>query len=211
MKTGDLISRLAADTAPRRSPARSLWLAVALGIVLATAAMLLSVGTRPDLAMAAGTWRFLMKAAVMLTLAVTSLLVLRLAVYPEGLYRAPLWSVLTAPALLLAMTAIELAVLPRGEWGAAAVGTNWASCLVLVPAFGIAPLAVTLWAIRQGASTRPVLTGFLAGLLSGGVAATVYAAHCLDDSPLFVVLWYPVGIMLLGIVGAVMGRQVLRW
>lgn len=211
MKTDDLITRLAADTAPRRSPAAMLWVAVAMGIVLAAAAMLLSVGPRPDIATAVDTWRFLVKAVVMLTLAATSLLVLRSAIYPEGMERAPLWSVLAAPVLLAATVVIELAVLPRGNWGTAAVGTNWASCLILVPAFGLAPLAVALWAIRQGASTRPMLTGFLAGLLAGGIAATAYAAHCPDDSPLFVVLWYPVGILLLGALGAVLGRQVLRW
>ncbi|MCA3573652.1 MAG: DUF1109 family protein [Aestuariivirga sp.] len=211
MKTDDLIQRLAADTGSRPAPAAALWLAVGAAIVLAAAAMLLSVGPRPDLATAAGTWRFLAKAAVMVTLAATSLLVLRRAIYPEGLAEVRLWAMLAAPALLLAMVAIELMLMPSTSWGAAATGTNWASCLVLVPAFGILPLAVALWAIRQGAPTRPMLTGFIAGLLSGGIAATAYATHCPDDSPLFVVLWYPVGILLLGIAGAVLGRRVLRW
>lgn len=211
MKTDDLITRLAADTAPRRQPAADLTLAVAGGMVLAAAAMLLSVGTRPDLATAVETWRFLAKAAVMLTLAASSLFLLRRAIYPEGLDRAPLWAVFAAPALLIVTIALELALLPRSDWGAAAVGTNWADCLILVPAFGIAPLALALWGIRQGASTRPALTGFLAGLLAGGIAATTYAVHCPDDSPLFVMLWYPLGILLLGAAGAVLGRQVLRW
>ena len=211
MKTDDLIQRLAADTASRRVPSAALWLAFAVAMLLAAAAMLLSVGPRPDLAQATGTWRFLAKGAVMVTLAVTSLLVLRRAIYPEGLSEVPLWAMLAAPALLLATVAVELALIPSASWGVAAMGTNWGSCLVFVPAFGILPLAVALWAIRQGAPTRPMLTGFIAGLLSGGIAATAYATHCPDDSPLFVVLWYPVGILLLGIAGAVLGRRVLRW
>ena len=211
MKTDDLIQHLAADTGPHRAPAAALWLAVAAAILLAAAALLLSVGPRPDLAEATGTWRFVAKTAVMVTLAVTSLLVLRRAIYPEGLAEAPLWAMLAAPALLLATVLIELALIPSTAWSVAATGTNWASCLTLVPAFGILPLAVSLWAIRQGAPTRPMLTGFIAGLLSGGIAATAYATHCPDDSPLFVVLWYPVGILLLGIAGALLGRRVLRW
>lgn len=211
MKTDDLITRLAADSAPRHPPAALLWLALLLGIVLAAAAMLMTVGPRPDIATAAQTWRFVLKALIMVTLAGTTFFLLRRAIYPEGLDRAPLWTMLAAPLLLVATVLVELSILPRGDWGKAAVGTNWAYCLVLVPAFGIAPLAVALWAIRQGASTRPALTGFLAGLMAGGIAATAYAAHCPDDSPLFVMLWYPVGIMALAVAGALLGRRLLRW
>ncbi len=211
MKTEDLISRLSADTGRRRSPAAALGLALLAACLLAVAALLLTVGPRPDLATAAGTWRFDIKAAVMLTLAASAFVLLRRAIYPEGLERAPLWLIWAAPALLLASVAYELLLLPPAAWASAAVGTNWAYCLILVPAFGVAPLAVALWAIRQGASTQPVLTGLLAGLLAGGIAATAYAAHCPDDSPLFVVLWYPVGILALALAGALLGRQVLRW
>ena len=212
MKTDDLISRLSADHQPLHRPAiRSLALAVALAILFAGAAMLLTIGLRPDFAAATATWRFDMKFVVTLTLATSAFFLLRQAIYPEGLNRAPLWVILAAPALLLAAVAYELAVLPASAWRAAAVGTNWFHCLTLVPAFGIVPLAIALWGIRQGASTRPMLTGFLSGLLAGGIAATFYAANCTDDSPLFVMTWYPVGILGLGFIGALAGRQVLRW
>ena len=63
--------------------------------------------------------------------------------------------------------------------------------------------------------TRPgevaVLTGFLAGLLAGGLGAAAYAADCPDDSPLFVMTWYPVGILALGALGAFAGSKLLRW
>jgi hypothetical protein len=212
MNTEQLISRLAADTPPERSsPTRALMLAAAVACVFAGAAMLLTVGPRPDIATAAGTWRFDMKFVVTLTLAATALLLLRRAIYPEGLEKAPLWTIFAAPVVLLAAVAVELSLLPAAHWGATALGTNWWHCLTLVPAFGIVPLAIGLWGIRQGAPTRPMLSGLLAGLFAGGIAATAYAANCTDDSPLFVVAWYPIGILGLGIVGAQAGRIVLRW
>jgi hypothetical protein len=64
--------------------------------------------------------------------------------------------------------------------------------------------------LRQGAATRPALSGAAAGLMSGGLAATVYAAHCTDDSPLFVATWYSIGIAGLTVVGAAAGSRVLR-
>ena len=80
-----------------------------------------------------------------------------------------------------------------------------------MPAFGFLPLVLALWALRQGAPSRPALTGFLCGLLAGGLGAAAYAANCPDDSPFFVATWYPVGILGLGLVGAVAGHRLLRW
>ena len=76
---------------------------------------------------------------------------------------------------------------------------------------GVGPLAVLLLAMRHGASTRPSLTGAVAGLVAGGLAATFYAAHCTDDSPLFVATWYPIAIGMLAILGAIAGKILIRW
>ena len=71
-------------------------------------------------------------------------------------------------------------------------------------------LAAALFGLRHGAATRPTAAGASAGLLSGGLAATVYAAHCPDDSPLFVATWYSIGIGLVAGAGALAGRRMLR-
>ena len=113
--------------------------------------------------------------------------------------------------MLAAAVVCELAVLPAAAWRPALIGTNWIHCLTLVPVFGVLPLVLALWGLRHGAATRPALTGFLAGLLAGGLGAAAYAAVCPDDSPLFVMTWYPVGILALGALGAVAGQRVLRW
>jgi hypothetical protein len=212
MKTDDLIARLSADHPPPQRPAgQSLAVATLLAIACAAGVMLLTTGLRPDFAAALGTWRFDMKFVVTLTLASSAFFLLRRAIYPEGFARAPLWIILAAPALLAAAVVYELAVLPASAWRSAQMGTNWLHCLVLVPLFGLLPLVLALWGVRQGAPTRPVLTGFLAGLLAGGLGAAAYAANCPDDSPLFVMTWYPAGILGLGAIGAVAGGRVLRW
>jgi hypothetical protein len=56
-----------------------------------------------------------------------------------------------------------------------------------------------------------VLAGAVAGLLAGGLAATFYAAHCFDDSPLFVATWYTIAIIILAALGALGGRFFVRW
>jgi hypothetical protein len=51
----------------------------------------------------------------------------------------------------------------------------------------------------------------MAGLISAGLAATVYASHCTDDSPLFVATWYTIAIAAVTAVGALIGAKVLRF
>jgi hypothetical protein len=58
---------------------------------------------------------------------------------------------------------------------------------------------------------HPGLAGALAGLLSGTIGATIYAAHCPDDSPLFLMTWYGLSVAMMTLAGALLGARVLRW
>jgi hypothetical protein len=72
-------------------------------------------------------------------------------------------------------------------------------------------LAAFLIALRQGAPSRPALTGAVAGLASTGIAATLYASHCTNDSPLFMGAWYVIGTIVVAAAGAYFGDRLLRW
>jgi hypothetical protein len=65
--------------------------------------------------------------------------------------------------------------------------------------------------LRHGAPARPAVAGAFAGLLSAGLAATLYASHCTDDSPLFVATWYSIATLLVTAIGALAGSRVLRF
>jgi hypothetical protein len=47
--------------------------------------------------------------------------------------------------------------------------------------------------------------------LSAGLAATLYASHCTDDSPLFVATWYTLSTALVTAIGALAGSKLLRF
>ncbi len=212
MDTNELIETLAADS---RQPAPSLssvwWGAAGLAVALAAIVFFATLGLRPDFATAAETPRFLLKFVVTITLAVTAFGLARALSRPGEDWRRVLPYLAVAPALIVMAVVGELLLLPPDVWAARMIGTNSMVCLTYVPLIGIGPLAVFLFALRHGAPTRPGLAGAVAGLLAGGIAATLYAAQCTDDFPLFVATWYPIAIAGLVLVGAVGAKTSVRW
>ncbi|WP_353645227.1 NrsF family protein [Mesorhizobium sp. WSM2239] len=212
MDTHDLIKALAADT---RRPAASLssvwWGAAVLAVAFAAVVFFVTLGPRPDIAAAAETPRFLFKFVATVTLAASAFGLARALSRPGKSWRRAIPFLATAPVLVAIAVIVELIALPRDAWSARMVGTNSLVCLTYIPLIGIGPLAIFLLALRQGAPTRPRLAGAVAGLVAGGIAATLYAAHCTDDSPLFVATWYTVAIAGLALVGAAAADRFVRW
>jgi hypothetical protein len=114
-------------------------------------------------------------------------------------------------ALAGAAIAIELATTSGASWGPRLVGSNAMVCLTTIPVLAIAPLALVLAILRTGAPASPALAGAAAGLLAATAGAALYAFHCFDDSPLFVVTWYSLAAIPVVALGAIAGRRVLRW
>ncbi|MBL8593690.1 MAG: DUF1109 family protein [Devosia sp.] len=212
MTTEELIAALVADLPTRRHPPQALLPAAVLAsVVWAGAALTLTIGVRPDLAIVAGTGAFLFKFVVTITLAATALGLVRSSFSPGFPSTPAPWILLFAPALLAVAVVIELQTLDSGLWAMAATGKNRLLCLVAIPALGIVPLGGLILVLRRGAPMRPTLAGFYAGTLAGGIAATAYALYCTDDSALFMATCYSPAIAALAGLGAVLGRRLLRW
>jgi hypothetical protein len=211
MDTERLISTLAADGGYREPPVRRrLAAALALAWPLALAMLLISLGLRPDIAAAIGNPLFALKFAVTLALAGAAI-VLALQLSRPGATLRHGW-LLLIPVLLLALGIGGEMLLPqRAPMLTRLVGNNSMLCLGTIPLLSLPLLAAALIGLRQGATTRPVLLGALAGLAAAGLAATLYAAHCADDSPLFVATWYSLAAALVAGLGALAGSRLLRF
>jgi hypothetical protein len=211
MKTDDLIAALSAD-APAHRPLRRLFAAAAiLGALIAFPLFMLTLGPRPDIHQAMHTVRFDFKFVVTIVLAVTAFFVVRDMARPEVRHSRMRPLLLLAPALLAVAVAIEMMAVPSGLWMPRLIGHNMRFCTTMIPVFSIAPLALMLWVLRLGAPQHPMRAGAVAGLVAGGIGATFYAAHCFDDSPLFVAAWYTLAIAFVAAAGALLGRKLLRW
>ncbi|MGV1838206.1 NrsF family protein [Rhizobium rhizogenes] len=211
MKTDDLIHLLAQDAPVRTRIGPALTLAAIGGILISGAMFFAAIGFRADIGSAMETVRFLFKFVVTIALAVTASAV----VFRIGRPGVPLrlwgWMLLAAPLLLAVAALIEMMVMPADSWRPRMMGHNARFCLTIIPLLSIGPLVCFLFALRQGAPERPGVAGAVAGLAASGIAATFYASNCTDDSPLFVLLWYPLAIAIVTAVGYVAGRRLLRW
>ena len=213
MDTNDLIKALAADaTSTRPTPILKVWtLAILAAVCVAALVFFGTLGPRPDISQAAQTPRFLFKFVATGVLVAVAFIALRIISRPDGdgrrariLFAAPLG------VLAIAVMA-ELAAIPASDWKGRLVGTNSILCLTFIPLIGLAPLALFLAGLRHGAPSSPRLAGAVAGSLAGGIAATFYAAHCIDDSPLFIAVWYTMAIALLSLAGAIISAKTSRW
>lgn len=212
MNADELIRVLAADS-HARAPRLNLSIAgaAAIGTVFALVLFFATIGPRPGLASAIHDPRVILKFLTSLSLAVAAGGLLLRVIRP-GAGRGWWALALLCPVVLMALGAIgELNAFPPQTWGARLVGRFAPFCLVCVPLLSAPILAALLYVLRQGAPTRPGLAGAIAGLVAGGAGAFIYAAHCPDDSPLFLMTWYSLSVAFVTLGGALIGKRVLRW
>jgi len=212
METEQLIRTLAADNAHR---ARPVGLVLALALLAAApvsmAMFLTELGVRPDVMTAMHNPFFDLKFVVTLALAISAIVVSLHLSRPEASLKGWAWLLLIPVGILATAMAGEMMMPQRLPMMTRLIGSNSRVCMTAIPLLSLPLLAAALIGLRHGAPTRPAVAGAIAGLLSAGLAATLYASHCTDDSPLFVATWYPIAIALVTAIGALAGSRVLRF
>jgi hypothetical protein len=219
MQTDQLIRTLAADNAHR---ARPVGFVLMLALLAAAPVSLLmffaALGVRPDVMTAMHNPFFDLKFAVTLALAIAAISVSLHLSRPEASLRGWGWLLLIPVGFLAAgilgemMMPQRMLTMPqRLPMMVRLVGSNSRICMTAIPLLSLPLLAAALVGLRHGAPARPAVTGAIAGLLSAGLAATLYASHCTDDSPLFVATWYTIATALITAIGALAGSRMLRF
>ncbi|MBW7964290.1 NrsF family protein [Bradyrhizobium sp. BR 10261] len=212
MDTDQLIRTLAADNthrAPRVGALLTTGLLVAAPFSILIFATFL--GVRPDVMTAMHNPFFDAKFAVTLSLAIPAIIISLHLSRPEALMRGWGWLLLLPVGLLALAIGSEAMMAPAMPMTMRLVGKNSRWCMLAIPAMSLPLLAGALFGLRHGAPSRPAQAGALAGLLSAGLAATLYASHCTDDSPLFVATWYTIATAVVTAIGAAVGSRVLRY
>jgi hypothetical protein len=212
METDQLIRTLAADNTER---ARPVGFVLALALVAAAPVSVVmffaTLGVRPDVMTAMHNPFFDLKFAVTLALAISAVVVSLHLSRPEALLRGWALLLLIPAGLLAAGIGGEMMMPQRLPMMTRLIGQNSRACMTTIPLMSLPLLAGALYGLRHGAPTRPAVAGAIAGLLSAGLAATLYASHCTDDSPLFVMTWYTIATAVVTAIGALVGSRVLRF
>jgi hypothetical protein len=212
METDQLIRTLAADNAHRARPVGFvLALALLAAAPVSVAMFFAGLGVRPDVMTAMHNPFFDLKFLVTLALAIPAIAISLHLSRPEASLPGWAWLLLIPAGLLVAGIGSEMMLPQRLPMMTRLVGSNSRLCMTAIPLMSLPLLAAALIGLRHGASTRPAMTGAIAGLLSAGLAATLYASHCTDDSPLFVATWYTIATALVTAIGALAGSRVLRF
>jgi hypothetical protein len=212
MDTDRLLLALAADNDHRPQPVRT-QLAVALLIAMPVVAamMLVTIGLRPDFMAAMRNPFFDLKFVITLALAIPAIVISVHLSRPEAVLGRWVWMLLLSPFILVGAIIAEMMMPQRAPMMTRMMGKASMLCTAAISLLSLPILGAVLLALRQGATSRPAFVGALAGLMSSGLAATVYATHCTDDSPLFVAVWYTIATIVVTALGAFAGTRVLRY
>ena len=212
METDQLIRTLAADNAHRARPVGFvLALALLSAAPVSVAMFFAELGVRPDVMIAMRNPFFDLKFAVTLALAISAIAVSLHLSRPEASLRGWVWMLLVPAGFLVVGIGSEMMLPQRLPMMTRLIGSNSRICMTAIPLMSLPLLAAALIGLRHGAPARPAVAGAVAGLLSAGLAATLYASHCTDDSPLFVATWYSIAAALVAAIGALAGSRVLRF
>lgn len=213
MDTQTLIQRLSGDldTARRHhrpSPGLQLGLVTLASAALVVSTVFAGLEVRADLSQTLGSARGLAKFAAMGFAVALAWVALARSLEPGRPVLSRELGV--AIVLLLAWCIGWISTSPAGA------GTIWGTgnplgCVLSILGLALAPLGAVLAILRSGAPTRPGLTGAVAGILAGAVAAFGFGFACPADMNPYVATWYPAAIALVAALGAGIGRHILAW
>ena len=213
MKTEDLIEALAADlpAAKPRQVERRLLLALMGGGLLIVLGVDLWLGFRDDLTSAMMGPNFWVKAAYSGALGIIGFWLLDRLGRPGSRIAGPLIALATVLAVAAGFATWEFMTMAEAERMPALMGESARECAPLILILSLIAAPFVFGAARGFAPMRPGAAGAAAGLLTAGLATTLYGLHCPEHTAGFVVVWYSLGIALTAAVGAVVGKFLFRW
>ncbi|MBW9071708.1 NrsF family protein [Agrobacterium deltaense] len=212
-KTEDIIDQLAGDLKPVPAFAleRRLALAALPALGVSLLLMVVILGLRSDMNDAMTEPGFWVKSAYNVLLAVTAFFAVMRLARPDG-DRGGLFAWLAVIFVAMAVIAlVQLGFAVPGTYRTLILGSSALHCPFLIVAFALPLFIANFSILKRSAPADPTLAGFAAGIAAGAAGAWVYSWFCTENGMAFVLIWYSLGILLTGIIGAFAGSRLLHW
>ncbi|MDS7597682.1 NrsF family protein [Agrobacterium tumefaciens] len=213
-KTDDIIESLTRDLKPVSAHAleRRLVFAALPALCVSLLMLFLFFSLRGDMAEMWTEPVFWVKSAYNALLAIIAFAALTRLARPDG-ERGYLFVWVAVIFVAMAMIAlVQLGFAVPDTYSALIFGSSPLRCPVLIVTFSLPVFLANLAALKRSAApASPCLAGFVAGIASGASGAWLYSWFCAENGMPFVLIWYSLGILLTGLVGAIAGRRLLRW
>ncbi|HUO93379.1 MAG TPA: DUF1109 domain-containing protein [Rhizomicrobium sp.] len=213
MKTDELIENLSEtlEPVPRHWVLRQLLEGVGAGALVSFLILWVSMGFRPDLATAIHTSAYWMKFFYTLALALLGFWATERLARPSS--KAG-WAFLGIALVIFALTVLsgmQLMHAPAAARMPMIMGHSSRVCPWLIIGLSVPIFAGTFWSLQKLAPTRTVLAGTVAGFASGALGAWIYAFRCDETTAPFLLIFFTLGMAVVGLAGGLVARRVLRW
>lgn len=218
--TNNLIAQLAQDTKPAKPAFKPFnQVLVLLGILsLYAFGAQLYLGLRPDLINRLTDFWFEAEITALWFLILTSAFASIAAMAPDA-YQKPIalklpYIVFAALILILGyqlMTNGELASHPLGSIMQKVIDTHGMECSICIALISMVPSAFVFALIKRGASVRPFMAGSFAVFTAAGIGCLTLRLAEPNDSLLHMVQWHYLPTLCLAIIGAYLGKWLLKW
>lgn len=209
MKTNDWIDVLAHPAAQMGgvSPwTQRSWLAA--GALLSLLLCLMLFGVNASWTEWLSTWRYEFKAGFALVVLLLSAAAWTRLLKPG----ANQGTLLKASGAIWLLVLLAASVLPANDAPSTDIFQgSWKECAPSIVLLAL-PVWLVMWRVaKDQAPVHLRSTGAAMGAVAGGAGALIYSLHCTEFAPMFVAVWYGVGMAFCALLGLLLAPRILRW
>lgn len=213
--TNDLIAQLAQDTKPAKKPLHpGLLMLLLLGVLFVySIGAQVYLGLRPDLANRLTDPWFEAETVALWFLIITSAVASITAMAPDA-YQKPIR--LQLPYVVFAALIVILGyqmifIQDMSKLVTEVTNTAGMECSICIALISLIPSALIFALIRQGATVHPLMAGSYAVLTATGVGCFALRLAEPNDSLMHLTQWHYLPTLLFAMIGAALGKWLLKW
>lgn len=212
-KISDLIAKLSNEAKlvePLENPSR---LAARILSILILYAFIVQyiIGLREDFTVQITRALFIVELVLFFLLFASSTVSAALSIYPDSYQKSYLQKIPFIIFIFLAVVFVAQLFIPSDAKMLMPENFHKMGCSISILFFSLVPSLIIFGFLRKGASTIPAKSGLFAILAATALGCLISRLHEANDSISHMITWHFLPIIIFSILGAVIGKFLLRW